>query len=99
MKSPSDGPAADPGEWVLDVRVGLVGSLPEIWRRLELRASLTPAEVHRVLQVAFGWEDAHLHRFTDRDPFAPLRPINGEIPDTFQWMPQDWSKSVRTSPR
>lgn len=82
--------AADPGEWVLDVRVGLVGSVPEIWRRLELRSSLTLEEVHRVLQVAFGWEDAHLHRFTESDPFAPLRPIDGEIPESFQWMPQEW---------
>lgn len=98
MKSPSDGLAADPGEWVLDVRVGLVGSVPEIWRRLELQASLTLAEVHRVLQVAFGWEDAHLHRFTDSDPFAPLRPINGEIPDTFQWMPQDWCEEPTDLP-
>jgi hypothetical protein len=89
VKSPSNGPEAGQGEQVLDVRVGLVGSVPEIWRRLELRASLTLAEVHRVLQVAFGWEDAHLHRFTDSDPFAPLRPIDGEIPDTVQWMPQD----------
>ncbi|MHA7291986.1 hypothetical protein ACX80V_20465 [Arthrobacter sp. MDT3-24] len=31
-----------------------------------------------------------MHRFTDCAPFAPLRPIGREIPDTLQWMPQDW---------
>jgi hypothetical protein len=56
---------------------------------LDLPASLMLGQVHQVLQVAFGWEDAHLHRFTDSDPFAPLRPIDGEIPDIQQWMPQD----------
>lgn len=98
VKKPSDGMAVDPGEWVLDVRVGLVGSVPEIWRRLELPASLTLRHVHQVLQVAFGWEDAHLHRFTDSDPFAPLRPVDGEIPETQQWMPQDWCEEPTDLP-
>jgi hypothetical protein len=40
-----------------------------------------------VLQVPFGWEDPHLHRFTPDDPFAPLRPIDGEIPEVQQWLP------------
>ena len=46
---------------VLEVRVALVDSMPEIWRRFELRGSLTLSQVHQVLQAAFGWEDAHLH--------------------------------------
>lgn len=98
VKKSSDGMAAEAGEWVLDVRVGLVHSVPEIWRRLELPASLTLGQVHQVLQVAFGWEDAHLHRFTDSDPFAPLRPIDGEIPDPQQWMPQDWCEEPTDLP-
>ncbi|MGY4544382.1 hypothetical protein ACVWY0_004326 [Arthrobacter sp. UYNi723] len=90
MKKLRDGMTANPGEWVLDVRVGLVDSVPEIWRQLELQASLTLGQVHRILQVAFGWENAHLHRFTDSDPFARLRPIDGEIPDPVQWLPSEW---------
>jgi hypothetical protein len=65
-------------------------SEPEIWRQLELRASLTLATVHRILQVAFGWKDAHLHRFTDSDPLALLRPIDSKIPDALQWLPAEW---------
>ena len=34
-----------------------------IWRRLRLPASTTLAQLHQVIQVAFGWEDAHLHAF------------------------------------
>ena len=68
----------------------LVDSHPEIWRQLEVRGSTSLGQVHVVLQVAFGWEDAHLHRFTDRDPFAPLRPIDGELPEALQWLPTQW---------
>ncbi|WP_427008506.1 plasmid pRiA4b ORF-3 family protein [Pseudarthrobacter sp. H2] len=75
-------------ESVLELRVVLVGSQPEIWRQLEVRGPISLDQVHGVLQVAFGWEDAHLHRFTGSDPFAPLRPIDGEIPEALQWLPR-----------
>ena len=52
------------------------------------QAPLTLKQVHRVLQVAFGWEDMHLHRFTTSDPFAPLRPVDGEVPEVLQWLPR-----------
>ena len=77
-------------ESVLELRVLLVGSHPEIWRQLEVRSSTSLGQVHVVLQVAFGWEDAHLHRFTDSDPFGSLRPIDGEIPEALQWLPTQW---------
>lgn len=72
---------------VLEVRVELVDSEPGIWRRFELRGSLALSQVHQVLQTAFGWEDAHLHRFVASDPFAPLRPVDGEFPEVLQWLP------------
>ena len=43
--------------------------------------------IHQVLQAAFGWEDAHLHRFTPADLFAPLRPIGSEVREVPQWLP------------
>ncbi|MDQ0693183.1 hypothetical protein QF047_004143 [Arthrobacter sp. W4I7] len=45
------------------------------------------SQVHQVLQAAFGWEDAHLHRFVTSDPFTPLRPVAGEFPEVPQWLP------------
>jgi Plasmid pRiA4b ORF-3-like protein len=72
---------------ILEVRVALVNSGPEIWRRIELRGSLALSQVHQVLQAAFGWEDAHLHRFVTTDPFAPLRPVDGEFLEVQQWLP------------
>jgi hypothetical protein len=72
---------------ILEVRVVLLDSVPEIWRLLEIRSPMALDQVHEVLQLVFGWEDAHLHRFTTGDPFAPLRPVDGEIPEVQQWLP------------
>ncbi|MBT2521368.1 plasmid pRiA4b ORF-3 family protein [Arthrobacter sp. ISL-28] len=74
-------------EPILEVRVELLDSEPEIWRRLEIRGSMALEQVHLVLQTAFGWDDSHLLRFTCADPFARLRPVNGKIPEVLQWLP------------
>jgi hypothetical protein len=36
---------------------------PMIWRRQRVRADSTLADLHDVLQIAFGWSDFHRHRF------------------------------------
>jgi hypothetical protein len=41
----------------------LRGVSPLIWRRLLVPATTTIADLHAVLQAAFGWADEHLHRF------------------------------------
>jgi hypothetical protein len=48
---------------VYQVKISLHGARPPIWRRLRLPASTTLAQLHQVIQAAFGWEDAHLHAF------------------------------------
>jgi Plasmid pRiA4b ORF-3-like protein len=55
-------PRANPG--IYRVRVDLDHSSPPIWRRLDLRSDLPLDVVHQVLQVAFNWDDYHLHRFS-----------------------------------
>ncbi len=45
------------------VRVDLKETDPPTWRRLEITSDLNLAEVHDILQVAFGWTDSHLHGF------------------------------------
>jgi Plasmid pRiA4b ORF-3-like protein len=46
------------------IRVDLDDAQPSIWRRLDLRSNLTLDLLHQVLQVAFGWTDSHLYRFS-----------------------------------
>lgn len=48
----------------LRLYVQLEGSFPPVWRRIEIASDLGLDELHDVLQVVFGWEDYHLHRFT-----------------------------------
>jgi len=45
------------------IKVTIRGIEPPIWRRLQVEGSLTFAQLHRVLQAAFGWLDYHLYRF------------------------------------
>jgi hypothetical protein len=40
---------------------------PMIGRRLLVRSESTLADLHDVLQIAFGWSDFHLHRFRGCD--------------------------------
>jgi hypothetical protein len=54
----------------LDSLVHGCSTFPEIWRLLEVLSTMTLNQLHQVLQVAFGWEDIHLHRFSLKDPFA-----------------------------
>jgi hypothetical protein len=79
----------DAGSMLLRVRVSIVGSEPVIWRLLDVDSSLTLDCVHHVIQTAVGWRDAHLHSFTDTDPYKRLRPVNGEIPEPRRWVSHD----------
>lgn len=47
----------------LQINVSLSGIRPPVWRRLLVPSEYTLARLHRVLQVAMGWHDCHLHRF------------------------------------
>ena len=58
-------PSAPSGE-VLQLRAVLRGISPLIWRRLLVHRNTSIAHLHHILQVAFGWEDMHLHRFEIR---------------------------------
>ena len=71
-------PASDKS-YVLDVRIA--GIDPPVWRQLVVPGNRTLADLHRVLQMAFGWTDSHLHVFAlrgerygkpSRDDFEPL---------------------------
>ncbi|MBQ1018169.1 plasmid pRiA4b ORF-3 family protein [Micromonospora sp. D93] len=58
-KRKKSGPAAP----IYQLKVGLREAKPPIWRRLELPADISLADLHDIIQVAFGWDDSHLHVF------------------------------------
>ncbi len=48
---------------VFQLMVTLQHRQPTIWRRIHVPADIRLGELHEVLQVVMGWEDAHLHAF------------------------------------
>jgi hypothetical protein len=45
------------------LRITLLGIDPPIWRTVQVPAHVTLYLLHRVIQVAMGWGDDHLHEF------------------------------------
>ena len=55
---------AEPGDPVLQVRITLrYVDNPPVWRQVLIPAAYPLSRVHRVVQVAMGWEDCHMHAF------------------------------------
>ena len=48
---------------IYHLRVTLRDVSPLVWRRVLVRSDTTIAQLHDVLQIAMGWEDAHLQQF------------------------------------
>ncbi len=71
---------------IYQIKVTLQGSKPPIWRRLLVPATISLSKLHEIIQIAMGWEDAHMHMFT----------IDGAhygAPSPDDWMPmQDESE-------
>ena len=62
------------------IKITLMGSKPPIWRRVLTPSSFTLYKLHKVIQIAMGWTDNHLHQFI----------IDGEhygIPSPDDWKP------------
>jgi Plasmid pRiA4b ORF-3-like protein len=53
----------DPDSFIVRAEVHILGIEPKISRTLELPITLNLAQLHEVLQAAFGWTDSHLHHF------------------------------------
>jgi hypothetical protein len=49
-----------------ELKITLRDIRPPIWRRVQVPAAITLAELHKVIQAVMGWEDYHLHEFTFR---------------------------------
>jgi hypothetical protein len=50
---------------VHQLKISLEGAAPPLWRRIQIPSAASLGFLHDVIQVAFGWEGYHLHRFQD----------------------------------
>ena len=48
---------------VHEIRVTLLDVNPPVWRQIRVPSALPLSTVHAVIQIAFGWEDRHLHEW------------------------------------
>lgn len=72
-----DTQVTDPRALVHDLKVTLRYWRPAIWRRVLVPSDFSLNKLHRVLQIAMGWTNSHLHRFeidkiSYSDPFPDL---------------------------
>jgi hypothetical protein len=56
-------PVADLLAVDVQLRIELLHIKPMVWRRVIVPETLTLARLHRVLQVALGWSNSHLHEY------------------------------------
>jgi hypothetical protein len=68
-----------PGDPVFQVRITLDGVAdPPVWRRLLVPAGIRLDRLHAVIQAVMGWDDYHMHVFSDgRADYGRLNPELG----------------------
>ncbi|WLR41542.1 plasmid pRiA4b ORF-3 family protein [Bacillus carboniphilus] len=57
---------------ILQLKVTLKYMKPPVWRRIQMDENMTFYDLHKILQIAFNWDDYHLHGFE-------IKKTNGEI--------------------
>jgi hypothetical protein len=68
---------------ILQVKVTLAGWRPPKWRRVLVPATASLHDLHRIVQVLFGWDGDHMHAFSVgrrqySDPFFELEEAGDE---------------------
>ncbi|NWN97301.1 MAG: plasmid pRiA4b ORF-3 family protein, partial [Bacillus sp. (in: Bacteria)] len=77
---------------IYQLKITLKYIKPPIWRRVEVRDSMTFYDLHRIIQNSFDWEDYHLHSFdikrsagTSTNHLITIGPMNQEKNQVFSF--------------
>ena len=57
------------------IKVTLLKTQPLIWRRILVSDFITLRKLHKILQIAMGWTDSHLHHFKVLDRHSSKKQI------------------------
>lgn len=70
---------------IYQLKVVLHGSVPPIWRLLQVPGDASLDWLHAVLQVAIGWTNSHLHQFrVGKDCYSDTRHHSAEFEDDLE---------------
>lgn len=61
---PEPAGAQVPADGICQLKITLRYMRPACWRRVLVTASAALGDLHEVIQIAFAWDDDHLHAFT-----------------------------------
>jgi len=64
------------------LKVTLKGIRPPIWRRILTESTMPLPAFHLTLQVVMGWDNAHLHQFTQDGKIYSIRDPEFNLPGT-----------------
>lgn len=70
---------------IYQLKVSLKHTKPPIWRRLQVYADTTFHQLHHILQIAFDWDDQHLHVFRPSKIPDQKRDVTDETHDLFSF--------------
>lgn len=52
---------------IYQLKITLRDSKPPIWRRVQVKSSITLPKLHQLIQIIMGWQNYHLHHFVVGD--------------------------------
>ena len=52
---------------IIELKITLLGTKPKVYRTIQIEQTRTFFELHAAIQIAFGWENSHLHVFHIND--------------------------------
>jgi uncharacterized membrane-anchored protein len=64
---------------VFELRVTLRELDPPVWRALRVPADVLLSVLHEILQIAFGWQNSHLHDFRAGDIRFGMADVEDEL--------------------
>jgi len=60
-------------EKIYQVKITIGEFNPEIWRSILIPGDVRLPSLHRIIQIAFGWTNSHLHQFIHNDMLYTVR--------------------------
>ncbi len=66
---------------IYQIQIALKGFKPKIWRRLLTQSDLLLSDFHKIIQIAMGWTNSHLHQFIKNRTYYSMRMQDDDLWD------------------